>query len=84
MRDEKRKQYLRYLAGHPCADCGEPDPVVLEADHMGQKAHSISRLLNGNSTWAFLLKELKGCEIRCANCHRKRRARQFGSYRMAA
>jgi hypothetical protein len=77
----KRGRYIEYLATG-CADCGERDPVVLDADHLRDKRYEISKLLHGNFTWRFLEKELEKCVVRCANCHRKRTGRTYGNYRM--
>src|SRR3954470_10206936 len=39
---ERTKYLLDYFAAHPCAECGETDPVVLEFDHIGDdKAFTI-------------------------------------------
>ena len=62
---------LNYLRDHPCADCGEDDPVVLEFDHLRDKKFDISR---GYIDVALdkLLAEIAKCEVVCANCHRRR------------
>lgn len=70
----------RYLMTHPCVDCGEADPIVLDFDHVsGEKIDSISRLLR-RSSWARIMSEIEKCEVRCANCHRRKTAVQFGWY----
>jgi hypothetical protein len=83
VRLDKRERYLAFLKTG-CVDCGETDVVVLDADHIGEKRYSISKLLHGNFTWQFLERELKTCVVRCANCHRKRTAQQFGNFRLDA
>ena len=64
-----------------CMDCGEKDVVVLEFDHRDPKEKSgdISSLRFGSTKQ--LKEELAKCDVVCANCHRKRTAKMFGSWR---
>ena len=72
-----RQAILEYLSGKSCTDCGEADPVVLEFDHVrGDKRYDISRLL-WIATWPAIVRELGKCVVRCANCHRRKTARDF-------
>jgi hypothetical protein len=72
---------LEHLQAHPCVDCGEQDPVVLEFDHQHDKRFGIATLLHLHVPWAVIEKEIAKCEVRCANCHRRKTARDFGYYR---
>jgi hypothetical protein len=77
-----RQQLVQLLSNHKkrlkCIDCGEADPVVLEFDHVrGTKVDNISRMLF-NASWRKIKKEIQKCEVRCANCHRRRTAQAFG------
>lgn len=69
-----------YLRGHPCVDCGEGDPVVLEFDHKDdcEKIASISDMVRQRFSLKRLEAEISKCDVRCANCHRRRTAKQFG------
>ena len=79
---EERTAYLfDYFVEHPCADCGESDPVVLEFDHLRDKAFNIGRALAYRS-WAAILEEIAKCDVVCANCHRRRTARRAGHVRV--
>jgi transposase-like protein len=69
-----REHVLEHLRRTPCADCGECDPVVLEFDHVGEKAASISRLLSDGASKKAVDAEIARCEVVCANCHRRRTA----------
>lgn len=72
MRDEIRARLLSYFKSHPCIDCGEPDPVVLEFDHVrGEKAFNISTAIRLGRNWDRVLPEIAKCDVRCANCHRR-------------
>lgn len=73
-------QYVRdYLAGHPCVDCGEADPVVLDFDHVrGTKAANVSLLVKNMAPLVRVKDEIAKCEVRCANCHRRKTAREWG------
>jgi hypothetical protein len=78
-RETRRQQLFDYLVTHPCVDCGEADPIVLEFDHRDRsiKRGSVSRLISQLS-WAVVEFEIARCDVRCANCHRRRTAQQFG------
>ena len=68
-----------YLQSHPCVDCGETDLMVLEFDHQRDKVTNIANMLAlGKDT---ILKEISKCEVRCANCHRRKTAKSLGWYR---
>jgi hypothetical protein len=70
------------LLTHPCVDCGESDPVVLEFDHViGEKKHNIAYLVRSGRNWRSITKEIQKCEVRCANCHRRATARRDGNWK---
>ena len=77
----KRRNKLfvwEYLIGHPCVDCGEDDPVVLEFDHVsGQKHLEVSKLADSSYSISTIEKEILKCEVRCANCHKRKTAKQL-------
>jgi hypothetical protein len=61
-----------YLKTAPCVDCGEPDVVVLDFDHVGIKRDGVVQLAYRECSIALLEREIEECEVRCANCHRRR------------
>ena len=71
-----------FLSGKECADCGEVDPVVLEFDHIErtEKFKTIARMLSGHYSWSSLEKEIRKCDVRCANCHRRKTYRQLTGF----
>lgn len=72
-----------HLSTHPCVDCGESDPVVLDFDHVDPKTKlwTVGKMLSRQPTHA-IEREIEKCVVRCGNCHRMRTAKQFGSYRL--
>jgi len=79
---QKTSQYIwDYLVTHPCVDCGENDPIVLEFDHTsGDKLFSIA---HGKYTQTLvrIIKEIDKCVVRCANCHRRKTAKELDWYK---
>jgi len=74
-----RRKIAEYLAGHPCIDCGESDTRVLEFDHVrGTKERNISNFVQAGWAWQRIVAEIAKCEVRCANCHRRKTVQQFG------
>ena len=74
----KSQMFLReYLLQHPCVDCGETDLMVLEFDHLPQfqKIKDVTRLIGSNK---LLVDEVAKCEVRCANCHRRKTFERSG------
>src|SRR5205085_11614889 len=74
-----RQRLLAHLERHPCVDCGEQDPTVLEFDHLepSLKRAEVTTLATRGYPWEEVATELSKCETRCANCHRRRTAAQF-------
>lgn len=80
--ERNRDIVVAHLRDHPCVDCGEADLLVLDFDHVrGSKEASISRMIRGGTSEKRLRAEIAKCEVRCANCHRRKTARERGSYR---
>lgn len=79
-RNEVRQELLQYFISHPCVDCGNDNPVVLDFDHIDPslKTESISKIVSGGFSRKKIWDEIAKCEVRCANCHRIRTASQFG------
>jgi hypothetical protein len=77
---ENQSRAWEYLGQHSCVDCGEADPVVLQFDHTGDKRTEISQMLQAGFNWSVIQQEIDKCEVRCANCHRRRTARVQGIY----
>jgi hypothetical protein len=76
---ERQALILENLLEHPCVDCGEADPVVLDFDHLRDKIANVSAMLTRR--WSTILAEIEKCEVVCANCHRRREARRRGYFR---
>jgi len=62
------KDYVwNYLSTHPCVDCGEDNPIVLEFDHVrGTKRKTLSQLAGEGYSIQAIQKEINKCEVRCA------------------
>ena len=89
---ERRRRYknisrsflIEYFKTHPCVDCGEPDPVVLELDHVDRKTkkEAVGRLMADGHSPQMVERELEKCVVRCANCHRRKTARDQDWYKV--
>lgn len=82
-REKLRAQTSDYFATHPCVDCGEQDVRCLQLDHWDRstKKANVARLLGGALSWKAILAEIEKCDVRCADCHRRRTAAQVNSWR---
>jgi hypothetical protein len=79
---ENRKKIFEFYKTHPCVDCGESNPIVLECDHkiQSEKKYGIAMMVQNAYSWESIEEEIKKCDVRCANCHRIRTAKQLGWY----
>lgn len=77
---ENRMRAGLYLKGHPCVDCGETDPVVLDFDHTRDKRRAVSKMISSGFSWAAVEFEIAKCDVRCGNCHARKTARERGYY----
>lgn len=70
-----------FLKMHGCAICGENDPCCLDFDHLKNKNMLISKLISSGYSFSNLKKEIDKCQILCANCHRRKTAKDFNWYK---
>ena len=77
-----RRQLFEFLSKKKCVDCGEKDPIVLEFDHKRSKDKFkiVGKMLSGHYSWSSVLSEIGKCDIRCANCHRRKTYREQKSW----
>lgn len=80
VRNKNGRFVFDYLKIHPCVDCGEDDPIVLEFDHLHSKERNISDMVRCSYSIEKIKLEIEKCEVRCANCHRRKTAKQFNWY----
>lgn len=81
---EARDFIWNYLNAHPCTDCGETDPLVLQFDHCrGKKSYDISHLVRGGYTLDTIRREITKCDVVCCNCHTRRTASRSGWWMLA-
>ena len=78
-KEECRQAMFEHFQRTPCVDCGESDPLVLTFDHVrGEKKGNIADMVAHGCSVARLLAEIEKCEVRCANCHMRKSARDLG------
>jgi hypothetical protein len=81
-RKRKARQWLfDYLKSHPCVDCSESDPVILEFDHRSDKLMGISAMMSLGFSIPKIEAEIAKCDVRCVSCHRKKTAKDFEWYK---
>jgi hypothetical protein len=68
---------------HPCIECGETDPRVLEFHHRdeNEKFMDVSQLVGAGYFIATLKAEIDKCDVLCTNCHRKKTMNERGWFR---
>ncbi len=82
VRNILRQYVVEYLLNHPCVDCPESDIRCLEFDHIKDKSCNVANILTRAGTLSDLTIEIAKCEVRCANCHRKKTAINFNWYKI--
>ena len=74
-----RSKLFEFISTKSCIDCGEKDPVVLEFDHRESetKFKIVAKMLSGHYSWKSVTREIDKCDVRCANCHRRKTYKQL-------
>lgn len=82
----KQKEILaeflfKKLSQSQCVDCGEKDIIVLEFDHLNNKKFGIAEMYKNSYSLHAVEEEIKKCVVRCANCHRRKTAKDIGFWK---
>ena len=64
-----------------CVDRGEANPLLIDFDHLWDKRADVSYMIHAGFSWKGIATEIDKCEIRCANCHARKTAREIGNYK---
>ena len=79
---DNQERLFSYLDDKKCVDCGEDRSNVLDFDHVrGEKLMNVTEMVNRGYDLADIQNEIDKCDIRCANCHRLRTAKEGGHWR---
>ena len=70
-----------FLKKTGCASCPENDPAALDFDHQRDKRKGICEMVGGGCSISTIMEEISKCQILCANCHRKKTAKDFDWYK---
>ena len=77
-RNKKRREWNRKFLSRVkdmfhCIDCGEDESILLEFDHVrGDKVANVSDMVGRAHSIKSMKEEIRKCEVRCANCHRRK------------
>lgn len=85
-RDQRIRTNLRYVwdykQEHPCVDCGNADPRVLQFDHTADdKVAGVAAMIRSRTLGSIIV-EIAKCEVVCANCHQIRTAQRAGWWKL--
>lgn len=74
LRKKLLSEFVNNIKNNPCMDCGiKYPPVAMDFDHRENKLYNISEMvMYKGSSKKNILKEIKKCDLVCANCHRIR------------
>jgi hypothetical protein len=74
---------LEHLRSAACVDCGITDGLVLQFDHRpgAGKVNDIGWYVSSGTRPGLLVEEIARCDVRCANCHRRRTALALAWFR---
>lgn len=67
---EKAAFLYDYLASHPCTECGESDPLVLQFHHLRDKLFGLGAEIREKSF--DIRAEIEKCVVACGNCHMRK------------
>lgn len=66
------------LRSDGCIDCDGRNAAVLDFDHVADKEAAIGQLVFLGASRERLEAEMARCVVRCANCQRRKTAREVG------
>src|SRR5258708_26720766 len=84
--NKKQKEILanylfKVLSKSACVDCNEKDVIVLDFDHLNNNRSCLAEMYKDNHSLDAIKEEVKKCVVRCANCHRRKTAKEIGYWK---